>query len=132
MAPDRPHVTAERPLDAQLLTFEIPALVAQLKAEPTWRRGDHTAITLTKSRGLRVVLVAMHSGAAIPPHHVDGPISVQVIGGELKVTTDSQAMTLHAGQLLTLQGGIHHGVEAATEVAFLLTLSAEAKHPAEP
>ena len=41
-------------------------------------------------------------------------------------------MTLHAGQLLTLQGGIHHGVEAATEVAFLLTLSAEAKHPAEP
>ena len=41
MAPDRPHVTAECPLDAQLLTFEIPALVAQLKAEPTWQRGDH-------------------------------------------------------------------------------------------
>ena len=132
MAPDRAHVTAERPLDAPLLTFEIPALLLQLKAEPTWWRENHNAITLAKSRGLRVVLVAMHRGAMIPPHQADGPISVQVIDGELKVIVDSRAVTLHAGQLLTLQARLRHGVEAATEAAFLLTMSAETKHPAEP
>ncbi len=131
MVPDRPHVTAERPVDAPLLTFEIPALLAQLKAEPTWRREDHNAITLAKSRGLRVVLVAMHRGAMLPSHHTDGPISVQGIDGRLKVTADSQVVTLQAGQLLTLQSGIRHEVEAATEAAFLLTLSADARHPAE-
>ncbi len=132
MVPDRPHVTAERPLDAPLLTFEIPRLLAQLKAEPTWQRETHNAMTLTKSRGLRVVLVAMHSGATLPMHHTDGPLSVQVIDGEPQVTADSGAVTLHAGQLLTLQSGIRHGAQAATEAAFLLTLSAEARHAAEP
>jgi quercetin dioxygenase-like cupin family protein len=127
MTPDRAHVTAERPLDAPLLTFEIPALLVQLKAEPTWSRENHNAITLAKSRGLRVVLVAMRSGAVIPSHHTHGPVSVQVIDGELRVIADSQTVTLHAGQLVTLQAGIRHGVEAATEAAFLLTLSAEAR-----
>ncbi len=132
MVPDRAHVTAERPLDAPLLTFEIPALLEQLKGEPAWWRENHNAITLAKSRGLRVVLVAMHRGAIIPSHCTDGPISVQVIDGELKVSADGRTVTLHAGQLLTLQSGIRHGVEAATEAAFLLTLSAQTKHPAEP
>ncbi len=132
MAPDRPHVTAERPLDAPLLTFEIPTLLAQLKAEATWQREAHNAMTLTKSRGLRVVLVAMREGATLPTHHTDGPISMQVIDGELRVTADSCVVKLHAGQLVTLQSGVRHGVEAATEAAFLLTLSAEARHPAEP
>ena len=131
MALDRPHVTAERPLDAPLLTFEIPALLAQLRAESTWQRDDHPAITLAKSRGLRVVLVAMHSGAVIPSHQIDGPLSVQVMDGELKLTADAQAVTLQPGQLLTLQSGIRHELEAPTEAAFLLTLSAEARHPAE-
>ncbi len=132
MAPDRAHVTAERPLDAPLLTFEIPALLMQLKAEPTWWRENHNAITLAKSRGLRLVLVDMRRGAVIPSHHTDGPISVQVIAGALRVIVDSQAVTLHAGQLATLQSGIRHELQAATEAAFLLTLSAEARHPVEP
>jgi len=132
MAPDRPHVTAERPLDAPLLTFEISTLLARLKAEPAWQRESHNGMTLTKSRGLRVVLVAMHSGATLPSHHADGPISVQVIDGKLMVNADSQAVTLRAGQLATLQSGIRHELQAATEAAFLLTLSAEAKHPVEP
>jgi quercetin dioxygenase-like cupin family protein len=132
MAPNRPHVTAERPLDAPLLTFEIPALLAQLKAEPTWQRESHNAMTLAKSRGLRVVLVAMRSGAVLAPHRTDGPISVQVIDGAVRLTAGSRSVTLHAGQLVTLQKGIRHGVEAATEAAFLLTLAAEARHPAEP
>lgn len=88
MVSDRPHVTVERALDAPLLSFDIPALLAQIKAE-TWRKGTHEAMTLAKSRGLRVVLVAMHGGTALPSHRADGPISFQVIDGELKFRTDS-------------------------------------------
>ncbi len=131
MAPDRPHVTAERQLDAPLLTFEISTLLAQLQAEPTWQRESHNAMTLTKSRGLRVVLVALHGGTTLPPHHIDGPLSMHVVDGELEVTADSRALMLRAGQLLTLQSGIRHAVQAVTEAAFLLTLSAETKHPLE-
>jgi quercetin dioxygenase-like cupin family protein len=73
----------------------------------------------------------MHGGATLPARHTEGPISVQVIDGALRVTLDSRAVLLHPGQLVTLQSSVRHGVQAATEAASLLTLSAEASHPAE-
>jgi quercetin dioxygenase-like cupin family protein len=130
MVSDRPHVTVERALDAPLLSFDIPALLARIKAE-TWRKGTHEAMTLAKSRGLRVVLVAMHVGTVLPSHRADGPISFQVIDGELRFRTDSQSLTLKTGELVTLQAGIHHAIEAVNESAFLLTLSMDTPHPAE-
>ena len=38
---------------------------------------------------------------------------------------EAQAVTLRAGQFLTLSAGIPHVVEAAEESAFLLTMGAE-------
>jgi quercetin dioxygenase-like cupin family protein len=43
-----------------------------------------------------------------------------------------QALTLSTGQLLTLQAGIPHTVEAVEEAAFLLTLATETPYPGEP
>jgi len=132
MAAMRPHVTAERQLDAELLTFDFPRLLGQVKAEDAWRRESHSAMTLTKSHGLRVVLVAMHGGARIPPHRAPGPITVQVIEGTLTLSTKTQHVRLRAGQLLVLHSGVFHVVEAEQECAFLLTLSGDLLHPLEP
>jgi quercetin dioxygenase-like cupin family protein len=59
-------------------------------------------------------------------HHADGPISVQVLEGVLTFRTEAQAVTLRAGQLLTLSAGIPHVVAAEEESAFLLTMGTEA------
>ena len=131
MARPRPHVTAERQLDAALLSFDLPSLVAGIKMEDTWRRESHTAMTLVKSHGLRLVLVAMHGGTRIPPHRADGAIGFQVLEGTLTVNTETQLVTLSPGQLLTLHSGVYHVVEAPWECAFLLTLSADPPHPVE-
>jgi hypothetical protein len=68
-------------MDAPLLTFDLPALLAQVKCEGTWARAPRTGLTLLKGHGLRVVLVALHAGTTIPSHQTDSPISVQVIEG---------------------------------------------------
>ncbi len=57
----------ERPLDAPLLTFDIPALLNQMKQESTWQKAVRNAITLLKAQGLRVVLVAMHASTGDSP-----------------------------------------------------------------
>jgi quercetin dioxygenase-like cupin family protein len=131
MASERPHPVTERPMDAPLLTFDLPALLAQLKREETWANAPRTGLTLLKGQRLRVVLVALHAGATIPSHQTDSPISVQVIEGALTFRTKTQTLTLHPGHLLTLQAGIPHAMEAVEESAFLLTLATATPHPVE-
>lgn len=131
MTAQRPHPTTERPLDAPLLTFDLPALLTQIKGEDTWHKGSRNAMTLCKGQGLRVVLVAMHAGTVIPSHRADSSISLQVIEGVLQCSADTQTLRLGPGQLLTLRAGMPHVVEAVEESVFLLTVATEAQHPAE-
>ena len=116
----RPHVTAERQLDAVLQTFDLPTLLGQIKTEDAWRRESHSAMTLVKSQGLRVVLVAMHGGTRITPHRANGPITVHAIEGALAINTETQNVALQPGHLLMLHAGVYHAVEAMEECAFLL------------
>lgn len=106
-------------------------MLKRIKAEDTWRSSSRNAMTLMKSRGQRIVLIAMHDKTEIPMHRADGQISLQVLEGSLRVHTDAQAITLGEGELLALHAEIPHAIEAICESAFLLTLSTEAQHPAE-
>jgi quercetin dioxygenase-like cupin family protein len=131
MTAQRSHPATERPLDAPLLTFDLPALLTHIKGEDAWRTGSRNAMTLLKGQRLRVVLVAMHAGTVIPSHRADGPISLQVIEGALTCSADAQTVMLRPGQLLTLHAGMPHAVEAIEESVFLLTLATETEYPAE-
>jgi quercetin dioxygenase-like cupin family protein len=118
-------------MDAPLLTFDLPAVLAQLKREDTWAHTPRTGITLLKGQRLRVTLVALHAGTTIPSHQADGPITVQVIEGTLMFRTEAQTLRLQAGHLVTLQGGMPHALEAVEESAFLLTLATATPPPVE-
>lgn len=132
----RHRTTAERSLteyslNAPLLTFDLPMLLAQLKHEDLWRTGKRNAMTLLKGHGLRVVLILMHASITIPSHQAESPLSMQVVEGCLQVRTDSDAVILKKGHMLTFQAGIRHDVEAIEESALLLTLATSQSHPAE-
>src|SRR4029450_7237327 len=103
----RPQTTTERSstaysLDAPLLTFDIPTLLAHLKHEDLWRTGKRNAMTLLKEHGLRVVLIVMHASTAIPSHQAESALSVQVIEGRLQIRTDAAPVTLTKGHMLSL------------------------------
>lgn len=130
-ASKRTHARPERPLDGAWLSFDLPVMLKRIKAEQTWRSSSRNAMTLMKSRGQHIVLIAMHGKAAMPMHRADGQLSLQVIEGSLRVHTDGQAITLGKGDLLALHAEVPHAIEAMRESAFLLTLSTEAAHPAD-
>lgn len=114
----------QRMMDAPCMTYDIPELVRRLKAEDTWKHSDRNSLTLNMGEGLRLVIVALHSGAEIKPHKAEHPISVQALEGEFEFAIDEKTEVLKAGQVLTLHKGITHRVKARSECAFLITLGA--------
>lgn len=128
---ERSSSRMERSLDRPVMTFDLAAILGDLKQEPTWRTARRNAVTLLKQPGLRVVLVALQAGAKLASHETDSPVSVQTLEGEVEVIVGPDEFVLTAGQLLTLRPGLEHVVRAPTESAFLLTIASAALHPAE-
>lgn len=118
-----PKRATDHLLDAQLVPIDIPAFIEQLKQESTWKESDRNAITVFKTNGLCIALIALHEGAEMTKHTANGHLSVQVLEGQIKFTTDHQSIELNKGQMLALHDLIPHSVLAMKETIFLLTLN---------
>ena len=119
--PQRPE--GERPLDAPMVIMDLPSFVEQIKQEPSWKDSDRNSITIFKTDGMRIVMIALHEGAELKTHSAAGVISVQVLEGQMRFTTEKQTAELNKGQMLALHEGIAHSVFANMETVFLLTLA---------
>ena len=113
----------DRTLDAKLVNIDLNSFIEQVRKEERWGDSDRNAITVFKTDGMRIVLIALHKGAEMARHTANGLISVQVLEGEMKFNTDEQSVELGKGQILALHKGIPHSVLAKEETIFLLTLT---------
>lgn len=113
----------DRLLDASLVEIDLYSFKKQIKEEQAWKEGDRNAITIFKSDGMRLVLIALHTGAELKTHTAPGIISVQVLEGEITFGTEEKTVKLTEGQMITLHKGVPHSVFANKESTFLLTLS---------
>lgn len=127
--PQRP--AGDRPLDVPWLVADLAALKEQLHGESAWQEGDRNAITVFKTAGLTIVLVALRTEAALSVGIREGLLSVHLLDGRVQLTADSaeQLPTLSTGQLLALHANMPYQVLAQTEATLLLTLTG---HPRPP
>jgi quercetin dioxygenase-like cupin family protein len=119
--PLRPE--GDRVVDAPLVSIDLPSFMKQIKQEATWKNSDRNAITIFKSKGMRIVLIALHAGAVMNAHKGIGILSVQVLEGHMTFATSLQTTELHKGQMLSLHEGIPHSLTAIEETTVLLTLA---------
>ena len=113
----------DRPIDAALVEIDLPMFIKQIKEESSWKNSQRNAITVFKTNGLRIVLIALHEGAEMAKHTADGIISIQVLEGQMQFNTDRQSVELSKGQMLALHERLPHSVLAIKETIFLLTLT---------
>lgn len=121
--PQRPD--GDRLLNAELLQTDLNLARRQIKEEIAWQNSDRNAITLFKSEGMRIVLIALHDGAELKTHTAPGLISVQVLDGQIIFRTEKQTTDLNEGQMVTLHAGIPHSVVARKESVILLTIAVQ-------
>ena len=117
----------ERILDAPLVRMDLKEFTKTIKTEKAWKEKDRNAMTVYKTDGMRMVLIALHKGAVLERHTANGNISVQVLDGEIDFSTDDQTVNLKEGQAVALHKMIPHEVSAIKEAVILLTLGTSTK-----
>ena len=110
-----------RQLDAPMVTIDLNKLILQIKQEQAWKERDRNAITIYKTQGMSLVLMALKEGAELKKHLAQGIITVQVLEGRIKFTTDETEVERTKGEMLALHEKIPHSVFAVDEAVFLLT-----------
>ena len=78
---------------------------------------------LFKSADLEVMRLVLNAGKSLPPHKVQGEITIQCIEGCIDVTTEGISHVLRAGQLLYLAGSALHAVTALEDTSALVTVA---------
>ncbi|WP_432670770.1 cupin domain-containing protein [Flavobacterium sp. SM2513] len=110
-----------------LVTLNLQKHISQLKKGKNWTEGDRNAAVIFKSETMQIMLLGFHSGAELKSHKANGIISVQVIQGKIKFSTEQESAVLEQGEMITLQPNITHRVLSMTESFFLLTLAINTK-----
>lgn len=111
-----------RVLDAAFVAIDLEEHIDKIKLEETWLKSDRNAITVFKTLGMSVVLIALHEGAAIKEHEAEGLMSIQVIEGKIRFEIEGQSVVLKKKQLITLHKGITYSIKVKKESAVLMTL----------
>lgn len=119
--PKRPD--GERPIDAPIVEIDLNKYKEQILSEESWKTNKRNSITVFKSDMMRIVLIALHKGEALPEHTANGTISVHVLDGDIVFSANGEDKHLRQGQIVTLHERIPHSVQAKQDSIFLLTMA---------
>jgi len=111
----------QRLIDAPAVLIKINEYIDQLKDEKAWDKNDRNGITVFKTPGLTMVLSAFHKGAAIKDLQTDGLLTLQVIKGEISVSSNNETLTIKEKQILVLHPDAQEEMTAEKETILLLT-----------
>jgi quercetin dioxygenase-like cupin family protein len=107
-----------------LLRFSLSDQIQQLRDTDSWQRETgRSSKTLAKYPDFHIVLVLMKANTQMSQHHVDARISIHSLQGRIRIHLPEQNIDLATGDLMALEYGISHDVEALEESAFLITIS---------
>lgn len=86
----------------------------------TFGEGKTTAIV--KEDTFEAIRLIVEPGKPIPPHKVNGPISVQCLRGSCTFSIGNEPRKLVGGSWLYLAGGQMHAVESEEGAVLLVTI----------
>ncbi|TWU11106.1 cupin domain-containing protein [Allorhodopirellula heiligendammensis] len=86
------------------------------------RLRDTKTHTLLKTDHVEVLRLVLPAGKKLAEHKAPGEITVQCLEGEIVFTSPAGPHTLHAGEMLFLNAGELHAVDAIEDSSVLVTI----------
>lgn len=116
----RPHPSTR--LTGPVVSLDLAKLAEALRAEPHPPTNGHRQTGLIHRGPLRLVLFAFEGGGRLPEHHAPGHVVLHCLRGELVVELVNVRHRLGRGEVLVLDPGVVHAIEALVESEMLLTV----------
>jgi quercetin dioxygenase-like cupin family protein len=115
------------------IQFNLERELEQLHHAGAWdQTTGRSSKTLAKYADFRIVLISMKGNTRMDQHRAEGRVSIQCLAGQLRIHLPGEQKTeMAVGDVLVLDCGILHDVEALAESAFLLTICWPTSHAAE-
>ena len=110
-----------RILDGEVLVHHLTQDEWMLDPELLARHG-RTARTLVKEGPLRLTIMGIAAGGALPAHSADAHVTVHLLEGEVTFTACDREYTLNVGDVLIFAPNVEHEARSATGGVFLLTV----------
>src|SRR6185312_13488874 len=111
---------ALRPTTGGMLMVKFADEIARLKSTAEWRSADRHAVSLIKDDALNVLLLVLKKGAHLHEHRTKGPIAIQLVSGSVRFSCGLDQRTISAGEMVGLDRGVPHSLEALDESALIL------------
>ena len=105
------------------LEFLLNAEDDALRERAATASSGRSAKTLAKEGRLRATLIALKRGATQKQHHVDGPVSIQCLRGNVSITVGDYTSELTSGGLMVLDANVAHSAKALRDSSILITMS---------
>ena len=111
-------------LGSSLLQILIPNEVQSMWKEESWQTdAGRSARTLVKYPDLRIVLVSMKAGTSFKQHKTSARFALLTLAGHIRLHLPNATVEVPRGELLALDRGVSHDVEAIRQSTFLLILA---------
>jgi len=116
----------DRVLDAPYVFVDIPSFIDQLKSEKAWEKSDRNGITVFKSESVTIVVAALQAAARLPDNEVSEFLTIQVLHGDIRVTTPDGDIDMKEKNMVTFHPGVVHTVQALSDAILLITTNKDA------
>ena len=84
--------------------------------------GGDKSTAVVKETEFEVIRIVVEAGKPIPPHKVEGPITVQCLNGRCTFFVGEQPRELVPGSWLYLTGGTMHALESEEDATLLVSI----------
>ena len=110
-----------RKLDGDVLVHHLTQDERMLDPDLLARHG-RTARTIVKEGPLRLTIMGIAPGGALPTHHTEAHVTIHLLEGEVTFVARGREFPLHTGDVLVFAPGVEHEARSAEGGVFLLTV----------
>jgi quercetin dioxygenase-like cupin family protein len=97
-------------------------VVANAAGMAEFEPGRVKPVSVLKSTGANVVVFAFDTGTELHEHTAKQPVLLQALEGALTVRLEGETVALRPGDLLHIEPGVEHSVEAVDRARLQLTV----------
>ena len=111
----------QRKLDGDVLVHHLTQDERMLDPDLLARHG-RTARTIVKEGPLRLTIMGIAPGGALPTHRTEAHVTIHLLEGEVTFVARGHEYPLHTGDVLVFAPGVEHAARSAEGGVFLLTV----------